>query len=328
MIIADKIVMLRKKNGWSQEELAEKMNVSRQAVSKWESAQTVPDLQRILELSRLFGVSTDYLLKEELEQEQPAEDLQVSELRQVSMEEAHAFLDIQNRSALPVGIGVGLCILSPVLLILLGGLAEHGAVSMTEDAAGVLGLVVLMLMIASAVLLFLWWGFQLEPYEYLEKEVFQAEYGVIGMVQEKQKKFRPRYIRLNVGGVLCCMLSPVPLFLSALAENELWSVGAVCVLLILVAAGVLQFILAGVPWSGMQKLLQEADYTPGKKERLHTDGLIAGIYWLTVTAGYLAWSFAANAWGISWIVWPVAGVLFGVVSIVWELIRGRNQPKK
>lgn len=46
MILADKIVRLRKKNGWSQEELAQKMNVSRQAVSKWESAQTVPELEK------------------------------------------------------------------------------------------------------------------------------------------------------------------------------------------------------------------------------------------------------------------------------------------
>ncbi len=326
MIIADKIMMLRKQNGWSQEELAEKMNVSRQAVSKWESAQTVPDLQRILELSRLFGVSTDYLLKEELEQEQPAEDLQVNELRQVSMEEAHAFLEIQNRSAFPVGVGVALCILSPVLLILLSGLAEYGAVPMTEDAAGVLGLVALMLMVASAVMLFLRWGFQLEPYEYLGKEVFQTEYGVTGMVQEKQKQFRPKYIRLNIGGVLCCVLSPMPLFLSALAKSELWHVAAICALLILVAAGVLQFILAGVPWSGMQKLLQEADYTPKKKERMETDGVIAGIYWTVVTAVYLAWSFAANAWGTSWIVWPVAGVLFAMVGLVREL--QQNKEKK
>ena len=50
MILADKIVRLRKKNGWSQEELAQKMNVSRQAVSKWESAQTVPELEKILQL--------------------------------------------------------------------------------------------------------------------------------------------------------------------------------------------------------------------------------------------------------------------------------------
>ena len=68
MIFADKLIQLRKKSGWSQEELAQQLNVSRQAVSKWEGAQSVPDLDRILQLSRLFGVSTDYLLKDELEE--------------------------------------------------------------------------------------------------------------------------------------------------------------------------------------------------------------------------------------------------------------------
>ena len=67
MILADKISNLRKKNGWSQEELAQQMGVSRQSVSKWESGQSIPDLDKILKLSTLFNVSTDYLLKEEVE---------------------------------------------------------------------------------------------------------------------------------------------------------------------------------------------------------------------------------------------------------------------
>ena len=67
MILADKIIEQRKKNGWSQEELAEKMDVSRQSISKWESAQSVPDMGRIVLLSQIFGVTTDYLLKDELE---------------------------------------------------------------------------------------------------------------------------------------------------------------------------------------------------------------------------------------------------------------------
>ena len=50
MILADKIINERKKLGWSQEELADKLSVSRQSVSKWEGAQSVPDLQRILEM--------------------------------------------------------------------------------------------------------------------------------------------------------------------------------------------------------------------------------------------------------------------------------------
>ena len=70
MILADKIITLRKKAGWSQEELASQLGVTRQSVSKWEGAQSVPDLDKVVQMSRLFGVSTDYLLKDELEEEE------------------------------------------------------------------------------------------------------------------------------------------------------------------------------------------------------------------------------------------------------------------
>ena len=72
MILADKITALRKKAGWSQEELAEKLGVTRQSVSKWEGAQSVPDMDKVVQMSRLFGVTTDFLLKDELSEEEPA----------------------------------------------------------------------------------------------------------------------------------------------------------------------------------------------------------------------------------------------------------------
>ena len=60
MILADKIIEERKKLGYSQEELAQILEVSRQSVSKWEGAQSVPDISRIIKMSEVFGVSTDY----------------------------------------------------------------------------------------------------------------------------------------------------------------------------------------------------------------------------------------------------------------------------
>ena len=63
MNMADRIQYLRKTNGISQEELADKVGVSRQAVSKWESEQSLPDLGKIITMSDYFGVTTDYILK-------------------------------------------------------------------------------------------------------------------------------------------------------------------------------------------------------------------------------------------------------------------------
>lgn len=88
MNLADKIIEERKKNGWSQEELASKLGVSRQAVSKWESSGSIPDLQRILQMSELFGVTTDYLLKDEIEEERQNEYVETKTIK-VSMEEAN-----------------------------------------------------------------------------------------------------------------------------------------------------------------------------------------------------------------------------------------------
>ena len=72
MTFSEKISALRKQKGWSQEELAEKLMVTRQAVSKWESAQSMPDLDKLVQLSEALGVSTDYLLKDEQMQSAPA----------------------------------------------------------------------------------------------------------------------------------------------------------------------------------------------------------------------------------------------------------------
>ena len=64
MTFGEKLQALRKARGWSQEELATQINVSRQALSKWESGASVPDTENVVALSRLFGVSTAYLLLE------------------------------------------------------------------------------------------------------------------------------------------------------------------------------------------------------------------------------------------------------------------------
>ena len=74
MTFSDKLIALRKKAGWSQEELAERLNVSRQSVSKWESAQSMPDIDKILQLSSLFSVTTDCLLKDEQAEPEYTED--------------------------------------------------------------------------------------------------------------------------------------------------------------------------------------------------------------------------------------------------------------
>lgn len=134
MILADKIIRLRKKNGWSQEELADKLQVSRQAVSKWEGAQTIPDIERILAMSRLFGVTVDYLLKDEQETEMFTKEEE--SIRQVSLEEAGRYLALRRQAAKQIALGTYLCILGIIPMLLLGGAAETGRLPITENMAG------------------------------------------------------------------------------------------------------------------------------------------------------------------------------------------------
>lgn len=144
MSLADKIMEERKRNGWSQEELAEKLGVSRQAVSKWESAGAIPDLQRVIQLAELYGVSTDYLLRDDVASEQNGlisyPEAEKSEpLRRVSMEESKNFLEFREKGAQIIANATALCILSPVLLVILGALSEESGFHIAEGLAVGLG---------------------------------------------------------------------------------------------------------------------------------------------------------------------------------------------
>lgn len=323
MIFADKLIQLRKKSGMSQEQLAQKLDVSRQAVSKWEGAQAIPDLERVVRLSQLFGVSTDYLLKDEMEQEEFTAQEETGCARRVSLEEANAFLTVKEKTADWIAGATLLCILSPICLILLGAASDKGSVS--EKAAGGAGIIVLLVMVAAAVAIFISCGMKTGPYLYLEKEPIEIEYGVYGMVSERQEQYRPRYARANIAGACLCILSAIPLLAAAFfTEDVLKLVGALCLMLVLVGIGVTFFIRAGIRWESMQKLLEEEDYSRGAKQNRRRWGGVSAAYWLVITAVFLIYSMVTNDWENSWIVWPVAGVLYAALIAV---LRSLPQPR-
>lgn len=330
MILADKIIELRKKEGWSQEELAEKLSVTRQSVSKWEGAQSIPDLDKVVQMSRLFGVTTDYLLKDELEESQPAECDAAPVLRRVTMAQASDYLALRRAAAPKMALATMLCVFSPIALIGLGGLSELSvsAVRITEDAAGGIGLCVLIVLVAMAVALFISCGNKAKEYEFLEKEPFETEYGVTGMVKERQKAFKPTYDRMNLTGTMLCILSVLPLFAAAFSGWDFLAVMAVCVLLALVGIGTYFFVYGGTVNGAMEKLLEEGEYTRDEKSRKNITGPVSVIYWLVVTAIFMLYTFGPRGNGqprYSWIIWAIAGVLYAAVLAVIRLIRQRKK---
>lgn len=325
MILADKIIRLRKKNGWSQEELAEKVHVSRQAVSKWEGAQTIPDLDKILLLGEVFGVTTDYLLKDEIEKEEFSDNSDNPDVRCVTLTEANEFIEWRKKASVRIAVATFLCILAPIPLILLGIVSELTEFPLSENMAGGLGLILLLAIVAVAVGLYLSCEFTNAPYAFLEKEPFETEYGVRGMVQEKQKIFRNTYVKGNIFGICLCILSPVPLFVGMAANHELFMVMQLALTMLIVGVGVFFLILVGVRWASMQKLLQEGEFTKKEKERTIRKEKVGAIYWPTVTAIYLAWSFLTDNWPTTWIIWPVAGVLYAGVMAVFGLLTEKEK---
>ncbi|MGM9624095.1 MAG: helix-turn-helix domain-containing protein [Eubacteriales bacterium] len=247
MILADKIIFLRKKAGWSQEELAERLNVTRQSVSKWESAQSTPDLDRILELARLFDVSTDYLLKDEYDDtalpgrisdaENPDSDTAAHEekqpLRRVSMEEANEFLAVMRKYSSVSANAFAMYVVSPVVLLTLGGLTERRDFALSENSIAVIGIVFLLLCVAAATVLLIGHSQAKEHFAYLEKEDIDTEYGVDGLAREYRQTYEEQYRNGMMCGVGICILAAVPSICIALLPEE-WGLGGMMVSLTLV----------------------------------------------------------------------------------------------
>lgn len=325
MILADKIIELRKKNGWSQEELAEKLDVSRQSVSKWESAQAIPDMNRILKLSDIFGVSTDYLLKDDMDQSDTQENVEdFIKARKVTMEEAVSFLDYKAKASGRIAIGVLMCILSPVLFLALGAAYSSGKIALSDSQASGIGLVFMFILIGGAVALFVTTGLMGNRYEYFEQEPIETVYGVDGIVKDRKARFRSTYVTQLTLGIVLCVVSVLPVFITLIffgENNDFMSGMSVALLLMLAAIGVFLIVRVSVIEGGYQMLLQEGDYTMEKKIENKRNEPISGIYWCAVTAFYLAWSFITMRWHQTWIVWPIAGVAYGVIAAILRALR-------
>lgn len=359
MILAEKITELRKKNGWSQEALANHLGVSRQAISKWESAQSTPDLDRILAMSEVFGVSTDLLMKDELElapvigyafgdddggpsaDTRSAAEIETEALvHRVSMEEANAYLRTVRETVRPFGLGVSLCVVSLVPLLILANLSEDPAFGISESVASAIGVGALFLLAAFGVTLIILTSSRLGKWSWLEKDLIETAYGVTGMVKQHREDFRPRLITQIATGVALCIMAIVPLVVletlaedtaSTLVSEGFASAVGLGIMFSLAAVAVYLFVTAAVPWGAFHKLLEEGDYSR-KRKRVSVDPFLeafAGVYWLLILAAFLVYGFVTADWERSWIIWPIAGVLFAALMVGLsyrvEVRRGRRQ---
>lgn len=337
MILSEKIIKHRKQNGWSQEDLAEKLNVSRQSVSKWENGTSIPDLEKVLKLGSIFGVSTDYLLKDEMEEDEGATQdiIEDENARRISLNEANDCMEMAEFVSTKIAFGIALCILSLVLLLFLGGMSEFGMLGIEQELAAGIGMVVLLIFVALGVGLIILYGSKLEKYEYLEKENIELEYGIHGIAQKKKEDYTPKHTRNIVIAVILFILSPLPLFLSiSFSEDSIYKVISVCLILIIVAIGVFLIVYSSIIKESYDKLLEEGDYTREKKKSKRNNASISTIYWSSVTAIYLSSvtaiyllvSSLTGRWDITWVIWAISGPIFAVLLAIVEYVR-KNKEK-
>lgn len=322
MILADKIILLRKKSGWSQEELAEKLNVSRQSVSKWEGANSIPDISKIIDMSKIFGVSTDYLLMDDSVEAVYEDNFSGEAIRIVSLPEAQSFIGEMKSQGKKIAIGVMLCILGVISLIFLAGAGEAGIISLSEDASGGVGVAILLLLVASAVALFIMSGIRMQKYEFMKYGNYKLDYGVAELVKERKKAHEGIYTASIVVGVMLCIVSVAPLILAGVSDaSDMVCIGFLVLMMVMVGIAVYLFITSGMTRSGFDQLIGEGDYRPQARERVKKENKIGEIYWPIVVAIYLGWSFLTNDWYISWVIWPVAGLLFAAITAAISIVK-------
>lgn len=247
MNLSEKIIELRRRNGWSQEQLAERLGVSRQSVSKWESGQSQPELERIVDLCKLFGVSADALIRDEFsldaalstvaEEDVIIEEVVIDDPSTVVMTPDDTYAYVAHRRALAhkLGLATAACVASPAVLVLFGN---------SDALSALFGIPALFGMIAWAVWQFMSIGNMNRPYRHIERKNFALSPSSKRWVRESLEHFRPVFTREIAAGVVLCILSPVPIIMldAILYHAPILGMFGSALLLVLVAAAVYLFV--------------------------------------------------------------------------------------
>ena len=239
----------------------------------------------------------------------------------ISRKEAEEYLNHEERWAPAVARGVTMCILSPVLLLLLGGLSSLGVLPLSEILAGGIGTIVLLIIVAAAVTLFIRYGMEQHAFESILDDRFELDGGAEPVIRGKKKDFLSEYTKKVTVGVVICILAAVPLMAAAFTENDLLLILSVVFLLCAVAVGVNLLVRAGIVWDSYSRLLRDGDYS--RRLRGSLTDKIGSFYWPLAAAVYLLWSFSSGNWEFTWVVWPLAGLIFAAVAAVCRLQRRR-----
>ncbi len=310
MIISDKILNLRKRAGLTQEELAEQLDVSRQSISKWEGAQSIPDIQKIMAMAKLFSVSTDYLLYDEIEDVNTEPFVEKSDKKLVTIEMANEFLQASKTFAKMLSISLFLFI-TAVLPIGISGYTNF------ENTVFSVGLIWLFIAVAIGVGIIIYYGaHKLSSYKYIETGNFELSFNVDGLIRKQKHDFSKSRVRSLIISISMYITAALPMALLNGGEYEVYALAW-----IFLVAAIATFIIVKSEYTiyAFNQLLKDNDDYESPEAKKRSD-LVSGVYWAVAVAVFFVWGFLFEDWNRSWIVWPVAGVLYFAVSTVLEYI--------
>lgn len=263
----------------------------------------------ISEFGNLDELAEDLGLAKEVEETRAKE----SELprRQITTEEAMAFLSNKTKKSLFLAVGVMCCIISVAWVVIFAAM----------NPIAVAGVVLMFVSIAVGVGLIVYSSFVDSEWKFLNTELCRIDMATAAAVKERKRSFESvRALCVTIGVVLCVICWVPNLFVGSM---ELFAPG---LMFFLVGFGVMLIVYASNVYGGFEKLLHLNDIdsvggtydAPGKapvKYKSKAAETIVTIYWPMVTCIYLIVSFLTFRWGLTWIIWPIAAVLRTVVVI-------------
>lgn len=295
MSLGQNIQFLRKRENITQEEFAEKMNVSRQTVSKWESDTGFPETDKILQICELFSCSMDTLVRGSVEE--------------TAVDDTEEYDRHHNRFTAAVAGACALILAGVTLLLVLYGFGVPSAFSA----------MIFMVFVVISVTILIISGISHDAYTKKHpriKPFYKRE-----AIERFDRRF-PFLIALPNAliliGVIWTIGAGAILKPFYLGEDQLGAFVA-APLLFLITVSVSIYIYAG-----MQKSKYDIDAynrEHARKEESPEDGKSGkwcGCIMLTATAVYLLTGFIGNLWGIAWVVFPIGGILCGIVSILFD----------
>ena len=290
MNFAENLQNLRKKKNMTQDELAEKLQVSRQAVSKWESGSGYPETEKIISICEIFDCSMDELVR-----------------GKITLDKKDNYDLVMSTSAKQVSIAVTLILLGVSIFLTIIGLSPD------VEQSSLIGICVILLGVAFAVPLFIVNGFKIEEFKKknpILNNVYTENELEVG--KTKYTKFTAIGISIILIGVMIMML------LLGLKIGGEESSLPVAILMYFITIGTSIIVYASNMKEKFDILKYNKENTLEYKEVKNKVGKICGIIMLITTIIFLIWGFTLNMWEINWLVYPIGGILCGIISIIFE----------